>query len=179
MKDIRGRKLTLLLRKEEINRRVLELAKKIEKDFKESPNFLIIGLLKGGFVFTADLVRNINLPLQVDFLWVSSYGLSMESSGSIKILKDIDTDITNRDVLIVDDILDTGITLRCIYEFLKMKNPSKLKTCVLLDKKGRRKVDFKADYVGFEVPDKFLVGYGLDWGELGRNLPEIYAVENQ
>lgn len=140
---------------------------------------MVIGLLKGAFVFVADLIREIDLPLEVDFLWVSSYGQSMESSGVIKIVKDLDTDIEGRNVLLVDDILDTGITMKEIYEFLKMKGPRVLKTCVFLDKKERRKVDFSVDYVGFEVPDKFLVGYGLDWGEMGRNLPGIYAVEDQ
>ncbi len=155
-----------------------ELGKEIERDFEGSEDFIVVGLLKGAFVFVADLIREIEIPLKVDFLWVSSYGQSMESSGSIKVLKDLDTDIEGRDVLLVDDILDTGLTLKEIYEFLKLKNPAKLKTCVFLDKKGRRMVDFEADYVGFEVPNKFLVGYGLDWGEMGRNLPGIYSVED-
>lgn len=102
----------------------------------------------------------------------------MESSGTIRILKDLEIDVEGKEVLLVDDILDTGLTMKEIYEFLKMKNPKTLKTCVFLDKKERRKVDFKADFVGFEVPDKFLVGYGLDWGEYGRNLSEIYIVED-
>ena len=155
-----------------------ELGREIEEDFKGSQEFIVVGLLKGAFVFVADLIREINLPLQVDFLWVSSYGQSMESSGNIKVLKDLDADIEGRDVLLVDDILDTGLTLREIYEFLKLKNPARLKTCVFLDKKGRRAVDFKPDYVGFEVPNKFLVGYGLDWGEMGRNLRGVYSVED-
>jgi len=179
MKEIRGKKLTLLIKEDDIRRRVRELGKEIERDFSNAKDFIVIGLLKGAFVFVADLIREIDLPLQVDFLWVSSYGQSMESSGVIKIVKDLDTDIEGRDVLLVDDILDTGITMKEIYEFLKMKGPRILKTCVFLDKRERRKVDFSADYVGFEVPDKFLVGYGLDWGEMGRNLPGIYAVEDQ
>ena len=145
----------------------------------DSNHFGILGLsFPGSFIFLSDLVREINRHVIVDFLWVSSYGMEMESSGTIKILKDIETDIENKEVILVDDILDTGLTLKEIYEFLKMKNPKSLKTCVFLDKKGRRKVEFNADFVGFEVPDKFLVGYGLDWGELGRNLPEIYSVED-
>ena len=154
-----------------------ELGKKIEEDFKDSDEFVVVGLLKGAFVFVADLIREIEIPLKVDFLWVSSYGQSMESSGNIKVLKDLDTDIDGKDVLLVDDILDTGLTLKEIYDFLKLKNPARLKTCVFLDKKGRRVVDFKPDYVGFEVPNKFLVGYGLDWGEMGRNLRGVYSVE--
>ncbi len=179
MKTIRGRKLSLLIKEDDIKRRVRELGREIEEDFKDSQDLVVVGLLKGAFVFVADLIREIGLPLRVDFLWVSSYGQSMESSGSIKVLKDIDTDVEGRSVLLVDDILDTGVTLKEIHYFLKMKGPRRLRTCVLLDKKGRRKVEFEADYVGFEVPNRFLVGYGLDWGELGRNLPGIYAVEEE
>ncbi len=179
MEEIRGRRLTLLIGEDEIKRRVRELGDRIAVEFRDAGEFVVVGLLKGAFVFTADLIREIDLPLKVDFLWVSSYGQSMESAGTIKVLKDLETDIEGRDVLLVDDILDTGTTLKEIHAFLLMKNPRRLKTCVLLDKKGRRKVDFEADYVGFEVPNVFLVGYGLDWGELGRNLPGVYAVEDQ
>ncbi|EDP75878.1 hypoxanthine phosphoribosyltransferase [Hydrogenivirga sp. 128-5-R1-1] len=178
MREIRGKSLSLLIKEDDIRRRVRELGKEIEEDFSDSEDFVVVGLLKGAFVFVADLVREIDLPARIDFLWVSSYGQGMESSGSIRIVKDLDTDIEGRDVLLVDDILDTGITLREVYDFLKIKNPSRLKTCVFLDKKGRRKVEFEADYVGFEVPNVFLVGYGLDWGELGRNLKGVYAVED-
>ncbi len=179
MEEIRGRRLTLLIGENEIKRRVRELGDRIAVEFRDAGEFVVVGLLKGAFVFTADLIREIDLPLKVDFLWVSSYGQSMESAGTIKVLKDLETDIEGRDVLLVDDILDTGTTLKEIHAFLLMKNPRRLKTCVLLDKKGRRKVDFEADYVGFEVPNVFLVGYGLDWGELGRNLPGVYAVGDQ
>ncbi len=178
MKEIRGKQLSLLIKEDDIRRRVKELAREIEEEFRDSEDFLVVGLLKGAFVFMADLIREIDLPLRVDFLWVSSYGQSMESSGNIKIVKDLDTDVEGRDVLLVDDILDTGLTLKEIYDFLLMKNPKRLKTCVFLDKKGRREVEFNADYVGFEVPNRFLVGYGLDWGELGRNLSGVYAVED-
>ena len=156
-----------------------EIARYIERDFakaKEEP--IVVGLLKGSFIFVADLIREINMPIEVDFLWVSSYGQSMESSGNIRIVKDLDRDIEGRWVLLVDDILDTGLTIREIYNFVKMKGPEVLKTCILLEKKGRKVVDFKPDYLGFEVPNKFLVGYGLDWGELGRNLRGVYAVED-
>ncbi len=178
MREIRGKRLTLLIKEDDIRRRVRELGEEIEEEFRGSKDLIVVGLLKGAFVFVADLIREIDLPLRVDFLWVSSYGLSMESSGGIKIVKDLDTDIEGMEVLLVDDILDTGITMKEIYSFLSMKNPKKLRTCVFLDKKERRKVDFTPDFVGFEVPDKFLVGYGLDWGELGRNFPGIYAVED-
>ncbi|WP_461832480.1 hypoxanthine phosphoribosyltransferase [Aquifex sp.] len=177
MKTIRGRRLKLLIKEEDIKRRVKELAKEVEESFEWEEPIVIVGLLKGAFIFLSDLVRSFDRFVFVDFMQVSSYGQSMESSGVIKVLKDIDMDIEGKEVLLVDDILDTGLTMKEIYEFLKLKNPKKLLTCVFLDKKERRRVDFNADFVGFEVPDKFLVGYGLDWGEYGRNLPEIYVVE--
>ncbi len=137
---------------------------------------MVIGLLKGAFVFTADLIRAIDKPVKVDFVWVSSYGSAMEPS-EIRFLKDIEIDIEGEEVLLVDDILDTGATIERVYEHLLEKDPKTLKTCVLVEKEGRRKTDFKADFVGFVVPNYFLVGYGLDWAEEGRNLPGIYAVE--
>ncbi|HIQ31403.1 MAG TPA: hypoxanthine phosphoribosyltransferase [Aquifex aeolicus] len=177
MRVIRGRELRLLIREEEIRDRVRELGKAISEDFRGSEGLVVVGLLKGAFVFVADLIREIEVPLGVDFLWVSSYGQSMESEGRLKVLKDLDSDIEGKDVLLVDDILDTGITLAKVCDLLKGRKPSRLKTCVLLDKKGRRRVAFEPDYVGFEVPNLFLVGYGLDWGEAGRQLRSIYAVE--
>ncbi len=179
MREIRGKKLSLLIDEESIRKRVKELAKEIEKDFSRSEGEpVVVGLLKGAFIFVADLVRELEIPVLVDFLWVSSYGQSMESSGVIKVLKDLDTDIEGRWVLLVDDILDTGLTLKEIHSFLKSKRPAVLKTCVFLEKEGRKRVDFEPDYLGFKVPNKFLVGYGLDWGEMGRNLKGIYAVED-
>ncbi|HID66196.1 MAG TPA: hypoxanthine phosphoribosyltransferase [Aquificaceae bacterium] len=178
MKTIRGKRLKLLIKEEDIRRRVKELAKEIEASFEWNEPPVVVGLLKGAFIFLSDLVRQFNGFVIIDFMQVSSYGQSMESSGTIRILKDLEIDVEGKEVLLVDDILDTGLTMKEIYEFLKMKNPKTLKTCVFLDKKERRKVDFKADFVGFEVPDKFLVGYGLDWGEYGRNLSEIYIVED-
>jgi len=162
---IKGRSLSLLISEEKIKERVRGLAREIEKDLGE--NFVVVSLLKGSFVFTADLIREFSVPVKVDFMWVSSYGSSQESSGSVRILQDLSMDI----------ILDTGYTLKKVVEFLREKEPSVLKVCVLLDKKERRKVELGADYVGFEVPDKFLVGYGLDWDEEGRNLRGIYAVD--
>lgn len=136
----------------------------------------MVGLLKGAFVFTADLIRSFTLPVQVDFMWVSSYGSSQESQGHIKIVKDLDRDLEGLRLLLVDDILDTGYTLAEVYRLLQLKGAKEIKTCVLLDKKERRRADFNADFVGFEVPNLFLVGYGLDWDEEGRNLRSIYAV---
>jgi hypoxanthine phosphoribosyltransferase len=136
-----------------------------------------VGVLKGAFVFLADLMRKLKIPSRVDFLAVSSYGKFTESTGQVKILKDLDYPIENEDVLIVEDILDTGLTLSYIYSLLKERNPRSLKTVVLLDKPEKRVVDFKADYVGFVVPPVFLVGYGLDAGERFRYLPYIKELE--
>lgn len=175
--EIRGRSLTLLIDPDSIRIRVRELASEIIKAFGNPQELYAVGILKGGFIFTADLIREMDIPVIVDFLWVSSYGQSMESSGKIRIIKDIDVDISGKRVLLIDDILDTGLTLKEIYSFLKSKGPADLKTCVFVEKEGRRRTDFQSDFVGFKTPNKFLVGYGLDWGEMGRNLKGIYAVE--
>jgi len=172
---IKGKPISLVIPEERIKERVRALAKQIEEDMGQG--FIVVSLLKGSFVFTADLIREFSVPIKVDFMWVSSYGSSLESSGSVRIIQDITMDIQGKKVLLVDDILDTGWTLKEVVEFIKRKNPSVLKVCVLLDKKERRRVDIKVDYVGFEVPDKFLVGYGLDWDEEGRGLRGIYAVD--
>ncbi len=173
--QIKGRPLKPLITEETIKERIVELAKEIQKHFGEP--FLVVSLLKGAFVFTADLIRALDIPVQVDFMWVSSYGSSQESTGHIKVIKDLDRDIEGLRLLLVDDILDTGYTLAEVYRLLTLKGAREIRTCVLLDKKERRKVDFHADFVGFEVPNLFLVGYGLDWDEEGRNLRSIYAVE--
>ncbi len=173
--QIKGRPLKPLITEETIKERIVELAKEIQKHFGEP--FLVVSLLKGAFVFTADLIRALDIPVQVDFMWVSSYGSSQESTGHIKVIKDLDRDIEGLRLLLVDDILDTGYTLAEVYRLLTLKGAREIRTCVLLDKKERRKVDFHADFVGFEVPNLFLVGYGLDWDEEGRNLRGIYAVE--
>ncbi|MCX8164758.1 MAG: hypoxanthine phosphoribosyltransferase [Aquificaceae bacterium] len=172
--DIKGRPLKLLISEEEIKNRIRELAEDIQKHFSEP--FLVVGLLKGAFVFTADLIRSFSVPVKVDFMWVSSYGSSQESQGHIKLVKDLDRDIEGQRILLVDDILDTGHTLLEVCRLLELKGAKEIKTCVLLDKRERRKVYLEADFVGFEVPNLFLVGYGLDWDEEGRNLKDIYAV---
>jgi len=174
---IRGRSLKLLIEKEEISRRVKELGREIITAFGNPKEIYAVGILKGSFIFTADLVRAMDIPVIIDFLQVSSYGQSMETSGKIRILKDIEIDIGGKDVILIDDILDTGLTISEIYRFLKSKGPARLMTCVFIEKEGRRRTDFRADFVGFKTPNYFLVGYGLDWGELGRNLPGVYAVE--
>ncbi len=173
--EINGRKAEVLIKEEEIKKKVKELGEKISKDF-EGKDILVVGILKGSFIFIADLVREIKGNVFVDFMQVSSYHTSMESSGEVIFVKDISTDIKGKNVLIVDDIIDTGRTLEALVEALSQREPSVIKTCVLLDKKERREVDFEPDYTGFVIPDKFVIGYGLDWAEKGRTLKDIYAV---
>lgn len=149
-----------------------ELGRKITEDYK-GKNLLMVCVLKGSVVFTADLMRAVDLPCQIDFMAVSSYGSGVESSGVVKIVKDLDTSLEGRDILIVEDILDSGRTLSYICEILKTRNPASLRICTLLDKPARRQVNLKADYVGAEIPDAFVVGYGLDYDEKYRNLPYV------
>ncbi|SNZ03545.1 hypoxanthine phosphoribosyltransferase [Persephonella hydrogeniphila] len=175
--EIKGRKAEILIPERKIKDKVKELGKKISKDF-EGKELLVVGILKGSFIFMADLVREIKGKVYIDFMQVSSYHTEMESSGEVIFVKDLSTDIKGKNVLIVDDIIDTGRTLEALVEALKQREPEVLKTCVLLDKKERREVDFDADYVGFVIPDKFVIGYGLDWAEEGRTLKDIYAVED-
>ncbi len=165
-----------LISQEQIETKVAELTKKIEKDY-ENQEVLIVGVLKGAFVFVSDLVRNINLDLLLDFIAVSSYGMSTESSGVVKINKDIEMDITGKNVIIVEDIIDTGLTLKYIKDYLSGKNAKSVSICTLLDKPSRRKCDVKVDYVGFEIEDLFIVGYGIDCKEKYRNLPYIAYVQ--
>ncbi len=173
--EIKGRKLELLISQEQINQKVLEIADLINKEF-EGEELYVVGILKGSFMFFADLVRNLKGKVYIDFMQVSSYKTGMESLGEVIFIKDMSIDIKDKNVLIVDDIIDTGRTLKALVEALSLRHPKKLKTAVLLDKKERREVDYDADYAGFIIPDKFVVGYGLDWAEEGRNLKEIYAV---
>ena len=167
----------VMLSEEEIKAKVYEIAKKIEEDFK-GEELLIVGILKGASVFVSDLIRNIDLDVNMDFMSVSSYGNSTESSGTVKILKDLDVDIEGRNVLIVEDIIDSGLTLSNLVAALNTRNPKSLKLCTLLDKPQRRKADIYVDYVGFVIEDKFIVGYGIDYAEKYRNLPYIGIVEN-
>jgi hypoxanthine phosphoribosyltransferase len=175
MMEIKGRKLELLISENEIKQKVLEIADLINKEFK-GEELYVVGILKGSFMFFADLVRNLKGKVYIDFMQVSSYKTGMESLGEVIFIKDMSVDIKDKNVLIVDDIIDTGRTLKALVEALSLRQPKKLKTVVLLDKKERRKVDYDADYAGFVIPDKFVIGYGLDWAEEGRNFKEIYAV---
>lgn len=163
----------ILISEEEIKAKLKELGKRITEDYKGVDNVLLVGVLKGAVLFIADLIRHIDLPLEIDFMAVSSYGASTESSGVVRILKDLEQTIQGKNILIVEDIIDSGLTLSYLYNLLKSRKPADIKICTLLDKPSRRKIDIKVDYVGFEIPDYFVVGYGLDYNEKYRNLPFI------
>lgn len=168
--------LKLVISKEEITKKVKELAQKIEKDFFNEP-VIFIGTLKGAFVFLADLVRHLEkLEVKIDFVRVRSYGLSDKSSEKVELTKDLEIDVKDKNVIIVEDIVDTGLTLKFLYEHIKNLNPKSLKICAFISKKERRKVEIPIDYVGFEIEKGFLVGYGLDFAEKYRHLPQIYEV---
>lgn len=163
---------SVLLSEEQIEKIVNTVAKKIEKDFT-GKEFLMIGLLKGSVAFMADLMKKINLDFSIDFMVASSYGSGTESSGKIKIISDITIPVKDKDILIVEDIVDSGNTLNFISNYLVTKGANSVKVATLCDKPARRKVPFKPDYVGTEIPDEFIVGYGLDYDEKYRNLPYI------
>jgi hypoxanthine phosphoribosyltransferase len=169
-------KKEILISKAKIDDRVQRLADEISRDY-EGKELVLIGILKGAFVFMADLIRCLRIPCEVDFVRLASYGTGTVSSGNIMITKDIETPIRGRDVLIVEDIVDTGLTLYFLVDKLKEREPESLKVCVLLDKKERRKVPFEAEYVGFDIPDRFVVGYGLDFNEMYRFLPDVCVIE--
>ncbi|HEY8463563.1 MAG TPA: hypoxanthine phosphoribosyltransferase [Bacillota bacterium] len=162
----------ILFSEAEIQRKVTELGEVITRDYR-GKSLVLIGIMKGAVPFVADLMRRIDLPLAYDLMAVSSYGASTKSSGTVRILKDLDLSIEGLDVLIVEDIVDTGLTLQYLVENLKSRKPNSLKICTLLDKPSRRKVEIKPDYNGFMIPDAFVVGYGLDYAEKYRNLPYI------
>ena len=156
--------------------RVEALAKEISEFYAGTEKLVVVGLLRGSFVFIADLVRELDLPVEVDFLEVSSYGNSTESSREVRILKDLRGEIEGRDVLLVEDIVDTGYTLKHVLEILGTRHPKRIEVCALLDKPSRRETSVKARWIGFEIPDKFVVGYGIDYAQRNRNLPHIGAV---
>ena len=165
-----------LIDRKTVENRIKELAKQIEKDYAGEEVYCV-GLLKGSVVFLSDLVKEINSPVIIDFMSVSSYGSETVSSGDVKILKDTDLDLRGKHVLIVEDIIDTGLTLEHVIRYFKeSKGVKTLKTCTLLSKPERRKVNIDIDYVGFDVPDKFVIGYGLDYNQKYRNLPYIAVV---
>ena len=174
--------LRVLLSEDEIREKVRELGGKFTADYKNS-NLMLVTVLKGAVVFLADLMRQIDVPAEIDFMVVSSYGSGVKSSGVVKIVKDLDVPLAGKDILIVEDILDSGLTLSYIKELLESRGPRSIRIATLLDKPSRRKVDLQADYIGFSVPDEFVIGYGLDYDEKYRNLPyigilkpEVYSV---
>ena len=162
----------VILSKEEIAAMVKDLGKRISEDYAEK-ELVLIGVLKGGFIFLADLMREITIPVMVDFISVTSYGNSTKSSGIVRLIKDVDIDIKNKHVLLVEDIIDTGLTINHLKELFQTRGPASVSICTALDKPSRRKVVVDSKYKGLEVPDKFIVGYGLDFSEKYRNLPEI------
>lgn len=163
---------TVLISEEALQAKVAELGAQISKDY-QGKNLVLVSILKGSVVFMADLMRAVSIPCSIDFMVVSSYGSGTMTTGLVKIIKDLDEDLSGKDVLIVEDILDTGVTLSNLVPMLKMRNPNSVKICTILDKPSRRKADVQPDYEGFQVPDEFVVGYGLDYDEKYRNLPYI------
>jgi hypoxanthine phosphoribosyltransferase len=162
----------ILISEEQIRQRTRELAQEISRDY-EDKDLLLVCVLKGGIVFLVDLMRELTIPHSIDFMATSSYGASTESSGVVRILKDLDKPIEGRNVLIVEDIIDTGHTLDYLTRILQERAPASLRICTLLNKRERREVDIPVDYVGFNIPNKFVIGYGLDFGEIYRNLPFV------
>lgn len=168
----------VLITKEELDKQVEEMGKRISRDY-EGKDLVIIGVLKGGFIFLSDLARKITIPVDLDFMSVSSYGDSSKSSGVVKIIKDLDTNIDGKHVLIVEDIIDTGLTLNHLVELLKTRGPLSVKICAALDKPSRRLADVKVEYKGIEIPDEFVIGYGLDYAGKYRNIPEVCILKKE
>jgi hypoxanthine phosphoribosyltransferase len=170
--------LKILISCDEIAKAVNRLASEIERDYQNMQP-LLVSVLRGSFMFTADLIRQIDLTLELDFIRLSSYGTARESSGKVRIDQGVKTPVKGRNVLIVEDIVDTGVTVSFLLDYLKSKQPDSLKVCTLTDKPSRRRVPVPIDYCGFTVPNKFIVGYGLDLNQKFRNLPDIYTLEDQ
>ena len=168
-------RISVLLSEEEVDKRINEIGKQISKDY-EGKNLHLICVLKGGVFFMCELAKRIDVPVSMDFMAISSYGADTKSSGVIKIVKDLDESITGKDVLVVEDIVDSGRTLSYLLMMLKERKPNSLRLCTLLDKPDRRVIDVDVDYTGFEIPDEFVVGYGLDYAQKYRNLPYIGVV---
>jgi hypoxanthine phosphoribosyltransferase len=167
----------VLVTGEDLTRRVAELGAEISRDY-EGRDLVLVGVLKGAVLFIADLMRHLSVPCELDFMAISSYGSSTDSSGVVRILKDLDAPIENRDVLIVEDIIDSGLTLQYLLRTLKARNPGSLEVCALLTKPERRRVDLPTRYVGFEIPNRFAIGYGLDHKQQYRNLEYVAALES-
>jgi len=169
--------LKILISRDKITKAVDRLAFEIKRDY-QGKHPLFIGVLKGSFVFLADLIRQLDLPLELDFIGLSSYGAARESSGKVRVVQGLKTPIKGRDVLVIEDIVDTGITTSFLLDYLRKRKPASLKLCALTDKPSRHRVPVSIDYLGFTVPDKFIVGYGIDFNEKFRYLPHIYTLED-
>ncbi|NLJ80569.1 MAG: hypoxanthine phosphoribosyltransferase [Firmicutes bacterium] len=167
--------IQVLISAEEIATRVGQLGKEISGDYA-GDDLVVVGILRGAFVFVSELIRQITIPLEVDFMAVSSYGPSTKTSGVVRLLKDLDTAVEGRNLLIVEDIIDTGLTLSYLQQVLLSRNPASIKTAVLLDKVERRQIDFSPDYIGFTIPDRFVIGYGIDHNQRYRELPYVGVV---
>ncbi|HEY8349249.1 MAG TPA: hypoxanthine phosphoribosyltransferase [Clostridia bacterium] len=174
MKDIEE----VLVPREQIREMVKRLGRRISEDY-EGKDLVLVGVLKGGFIFLADLMREITIPVDMDFIAVSSYGAATKSSGVVRIIKDIDLDIVGKHVLIVEDLVDTGLTLRHLKDLFNTRGPKSVKICTAFDKPSRRKVEIEVEYNGIEVPDKFIVGYGLDYAGKYRNLPDVCTLKEE
>jgi hypoxanthine phosphoribosyltransferase len=168
---------SVLISEADIRQRIASLAAEIERDYPASEEIHLVAVLKGGFMFMADLVRAMSDRVTMDFMAVSSYGKGTTSSGQVRVLKDLDSNLEGRHVIVVEDIVDTGLTLHYLQDLLKARAPKSMKTACLLSKPSRRKVDVQVDYIGFTIEDRFVVGYGLDYAEKYRNLPHIAVLE--
>ena len=168
----------VLVSEEDIEKRVKELGDIITKDYMDK-DLVVIGILKGAVIFMSELVKNIKLPVTLDFMAVSSYGKSTISTGEVRIIKDLDFSVEGKELLIVEDIIDTGLTLNYLTDILKKRGANSVRICTLLDKPERRSVEVKVDYLGFEIPDEFVVGYGLDYSEMYRNLPYVGSLKEE
>lgn len=166
--DIRA----VLVSEQQLKDKVAQLGAQISQDYA-GKDLVLVSILKGAVVFMADLMRAVTIPCSIEFMVVSSYGAGTTTTGLVKIIKDLDSDLSGKDVLIVEDILDTGVTLSNLVPMLKMRDPNSVRICAILDKPSRRRADIQADYIGFQVPDEFVVGYGLDYDEKYRNLPYV------
>ena len=178
MKEIEEYLGRVLVPREEIRKMVADLGARITNDYRGKELFLI-GVLKGGFMFLADLVREIRIPVELDFISVSSYGSSTKSSGIVQLIKDVDVPLNEKHVIIVEDIIDTGLTLTYLKDLLSARNPLSVKICTAFDKPSRRKVDLEAEYTGITVPDEYVVGYGLDFNGILRNVPDLYVLDEK
>lgn len=171
-------KIDVLISREEIEKKVRELGEKITTDYK-GKELIIIGLLRGSVLFMSDLIREINLPLKVDFMTVSSYGNEKYSSREVKIIQDLNENIMGKNVIVVEDIIDSGLTLNKVLEILKTREPESLKLAAFLNKPTRREIEVQVDYIGYDIPDEFVVGYGLDFAQMYRNLPYVGILKGE